>query len=85
MAWYITNAEKKNVTETETWTKDGKDERKIFEALGFEKDYTGKAYQYWNPGKHNCQNVDTKEAGARAGADVLKKYGFKAYAASRLD
>jgi len=23
MAWYISNAEKKNVTETETWTKDG--------------------------------------------------------------
>jgi hypothetical protein len=32
-----------------------------------------------------CQNMDTLEAGARAYAEVLGKYGFKAYAESRMD
>jgi hypothetical protein len=39
----------------------------------------------WNPSKYGCQNVDTLEAGAQAAADVFKKYGFRAYAGSRLD
>ena len=63
----------------------GKAERKILAELGFKKDWTGKAYQYWNPSRYGCQNVDTLEEGARAAADVLKNYGFKAYADSRLD
>lgn len=63
----------------------GRAERKIIEAMGFRKDYTGKAYEYWNPSKWGGQNVDVKEAGARAAANVLRKYGFKAYAGSRLD
>ena len=63
----------------------GRAERKIIEAMGFCKDYTGKAYEYWNPSKWGGQNVDVKEAGARAAANVLRKYGFKAYAGSRLD
>lgn len=66
-------------------TKDGRAERKTLEEMGFRKDWTGKAYEYWNPSGHGCQNVDTKEAGARAAADVLRKYGFDAYAGSRLD
>ena len=66
-------------------TKQGREERKVFESLGFRKDWTGKAYEFWNPSGHGCQNVDTKEAGAVAAANVLKKYGFKAYANSRLD
>jgi hypothetical protein len=66
-------------------TKQGKEERKILESLGLRKDWTGKAYEMWNPSGHNCQNIDTKEAGAVAAANVLKKYGFKAYAGSRLD
>lgn len=66
-------------------TKAGKAERKVLESLGFRKDWTGKAYEFWNPSGHGCQNVDTKEAGAVAAANVLKKYGFKAYAGSRLD
>lgn len=66
-------------------TKAGKAERKILESLGMRKDWTGKAYEIWNPSGHGCQNVDTKEAGAVAAANVLKKYGFKAYAGSRLD
>lgn len=54
-------------------------------AAGLKKDWTGKAYQIWNPSKFPCQNVDTLEAGARAAAQVFKKYGFEAYAGSRLD
>lgn len=66
-------------------TKAGREERRIIESLGFRKDWTGKAYELWNPSGHGCQNIDTKEAGAIAAANVLKKYGFKAYAGSRLD
>lgn len=66
-------------------TKDGREERRVLATLGFEKDWTGKAYQVWNPSRHHCQNVDTKEAGAHAAATVLRKYGFDAYAGSRLD
>lgn len=66
-------------------TKAGKAERKVLEQMGFRKDWTGKAYELWNPSKHGAQNVDTKEAGAVAAANVLKRYGFKAYAGSRLD
>ena len=44
-----------------------------------------KSFQIWNPSKYPTQNVDTLEAGARAAADVFKKYGFTAYAGSRLD
>jgi hypothetical protein len=57
--------------------------RKLKEA-GVRQDYT-KAFQIWNPSGHNAQNVDTKEAGAEAAAKVLQKYGFQAYAGSRLD
>jgi hypothetical protein len=66
-------------------TKAGKAERKVLESMGFRKDWTGKAYEYWNPSGMGCQNVDTKEEGAVAAANVLKRYGFKAYAGSRLD
>lgn len=44
-----------------------------------------RTFQVWNPSKYPTQNVDTLEAGARAAADVFKKYGFTAYAGSRLD
>jgi len=57
---------------------------KAFKAAGIEKNYTG-AFSIWNPSGHNCQNVDTKEAGARAAAEVFQRYGFKAYSWSRLD
>lgn len=65
-------------------TKAGKEERATLRALGFEPNYE-KAFQYWNPSRMSVQNVDTLEAGARAGAEVLRKYGFEAYAGSRLD
>ena len=44
-----------------------------------------KSFQIWNPSKYPTQNIDTLEAGARAAADVFRKYGFEAYAGSRLD
>ncbi len=46
--------------------------------------YSG-GLQMWNPSKFGCQNVDTLEKGAEAAAAVFKKYGFEAYAGSRLD
>jgi hypothetical protein len=66
-------------------TRAGREERKTLEEMGFRKDWTGRAYEFWNPSKWPGQNVDVKEAGARAAAEVLRKYGFKAYAGSRLD
>jgi predicted transcriptional regulator of viral defense system len=46
--------------------------------------YSG-GLQMWNPSNFGCQNVDTLEEGARAAAEVFKRYGFEAYAGSRLD
>lgn len=57
---------------------------KAMKAAGLRKDYSG-AVCMWNPSKYGCQNVDTLERGAQAAADVFKKYGFTAYAGSRLD
>jgi|TARA_B100001094_G_C17534851_1_gene486317 hypothetical protein len=57
---------------------------KAFKASGITKDYSG-ALSMWNPSKYGCQNVDTLEAGAQAAATVFQKYGFRAYAGSRLD
>jgi hypothetical protein len=70
-------------------TRQGKDERKLFDTvmtkLGLRKDYTGRAYELWNPSKWHGQSMDAKEAGARAAALVLRKYGFEAYMGSRAD
>lgn len=57
---------------------------KMLKAAGVRQDYT-KAFQMWNPSGMHCQNVDTLEAGAEAAAAVFKRYGFEAYAGSRLD
>lgn len=57
---------------------------KMLKAAGVRQDYT-KAFQIWNPAGYGCQNVDTLEAGAEAAAKVFQKYGFEAYAGSRLD
>ena len=59
-------------------------EGKMFKALGFRKEYTG-GISLWNPGGLPVQNVDVKEAGSKAYAEVLKKYGYTAYSGSRLD
>jgi len=57
---------------------------KAFKEAGVSKSHTG-SFQIWNPANMYVQNVDTLEAGAQAAADVFKKYGFSAYAGSRLD
>ena len=66
-------------------TRDGRAERKLIESMGFRKDWTGKAYEMWNPSQWGGQSMDVKEAGARAAANVLTNHGFKAYAGSRAD
>ena len=57
---------------------------KLLKAAGVRQDYT-RAFQVWGGEWYNGQSIDIKEAGARAYADVLKRYGFEAYAGSRLD
>ena len=53
--------------------------------LGFSKAYTG-GLQLWNPAGTPLQNVDAKEAGAEAYAQVIRdQLGVKCYAGSRLD
>lgn len=58
---------------------------KMLKAAGVERSDYKKCFSIWNPSGHNAQNVDTKEAGAYAAAKVFEKYGFRAYAGSRLD
>jgi hypothetical protein len=57
----------------------------VMTGLGARLDYTGRAYQIWNPSGWAGQSMDAKEAGATAAALVLRKYGFTAYAESRAD
>ena len=57
---------------------------KMLKAAGVRQDYT-KAFQLWNPAKLPVQSLNILEAGAQAAADVFRKYGFEAYAGSRLD
>lgn len=57
---------------------------KLLKQAGVRQDYT-RAFQIWNPSGVHAQNVDVLEAGARAAADVLRSFGFEAYAGSRLD
>jgi hypothetical protein len=58
---------------------------KMLAAAGIRKNSYEKTFQMWNPSNMACQNVDTLEEGARAAAEVFRKYGFEAYAGSRLD
>ena len=58
---------------------------KAFIANGIRKSYSGSAYEMWNPANIGCQNIDTKEVGANAAAEVFRRYGFNAYSGSRLD
>jgi hypothetical protein len=57
---------------------------KLLKAAGVRQDYT-RAFQVWGGEWYNGQSIDIKEAGAQAYAEVLRKYGFTAYAGSRLD
>lgn len=58
---------------------------KMLKAAGVERSDYKKCFSIWNPSEHSAQNVDTKEAGAYAAAKVFERYGFRAYAGSRLD
>ena len=58
---------------------------KMLKAAGVERSDYKKCFSLWNPSEHGAQNVDTKEAGAYAAAKIFEKYGFRAYAGSRLD
>ena len=58
---------------------------KMLTAAGVRKNTYEKAFQLWNPSKMPVQNIDTLEEGARAAAEVFRRYGFEAYAGSRLD
>jgi hypothetical protein len=58
---------------------------KMLKAAGVDRSDYKKCFSIWNPSNFGCQNVDTLEAGAEAAAQVFKKYGFQAYAGSRLD
>jgi len=66
-------------------TRAGKAERAVLSAMGFRKDWTGKAYELWNPTGYRGQSMDVKEVGAQAYAEVLRAHGFNAYMGSRAD
>ena len=57
---------------------------RAMKAAGVEQNWQ-RTFSIWNPSKYPTQNIDTLEAGARAAAQVFRKYGFTAYAGSRLD
>ncbi len=57
---------------------------KALKQNGITQDYN-RTFQAWNPSGLAVQNVDTKEAGALAFAEVFESYGFEAYSGSRLD
>ena len=58
---------------------------KALAELGARKSDYEKCFKIWDPSKSMLQNIDAKYAGARAAADVLKRYGFEAYAGERMD
>ena len=60
-------------------------EAKALASIGFRKSYRPKTMTLWDPAKHHGQSMDCKEHGAQAYAEVLRKYGFKAYMGSRAD
>ena len=57
---------------------------RAMKSAGYEQDYT-RAFSIWNPSGLGTQCMSTKEAGARAAAQVFKDAGFTAYAGSRPD
>jgi len=60
-------------------------EAKALAKMGFKKSWKPRRMDMWKPGKYNGQSMDVHEAGAQAYADVLEKYGFRAYMGSRAD
>ena len=53
--------------------------------MGFRKSWKSKCLNLWRVGTYNGQSMDVKEAGAHAYAEVLSKYGYRAYMGSRAD
>lgn len=60
-------------------------EAKLLKEIGFKNSWRRKCLNLWSPGGYNGQSMDVKEAGAHAYAEVLSKYGFKAYMGARAD
>ena len=60
-------------------------EAKALAEVGFRKSYRPKTMNLWTCGNYNGQSMDVKEAGAHAYAEVLTKYGFRAYMGARAD
>ena len=58
---------------------------KMLAAAGVRKNTYEKAFQIWNPAGIGVQSMGILEAGAEAAADVFRRYGFTAYAGSRMD
>jgi hypothetical protein len=59
---------------------------KALKQVGFRKEEWNRSFQLWNPGGYGGQNVDIKEAGARAYANKFKEItGIEIYPGSRLD
>ena len=57
---------------------------KLLKAAGVRQSYT-KSFQIWNPAGLGVQSIGILEAGAQAAAEVFRRYGFTAYAGSRMD
>ena len=66
-------------------TRSNSKEAKALEGVGFRKSHRPKTMTLWDPAQHPGQSMDCKEVGAQAYAEVLRKYGFKAYMGSRAD
>lgn len=60
-------------------------EAKLLKVVGFSNSWKKKCLNLWKPGEYYGQSMSVLEAGARAYAEVLQKYGFRAYAGSRPD
>ena len=54
-------------------------------SIGFKNSWMPKRVELWNVTSNGTQSMDIKEQGARAYAEVLRKHGIEAYAASRAD
>ena len=55
-------------------------------SAGFRPSHKSGVLDVWNPGGMAVQNMDIKEEGADAFAEILRtKLGLKAYAGSRMD
>lgn len=57
---------------------------KMLKLAGVRQSYD-RTFQIWNPSGLATQSMGILEEGADAAAKVFRKYGFKAYAGSRMD